>query len=255
VELITTDTKFDDKELAGMESAGHERYYSNPSFTKMINDMPIVDPIGYNHLKDVFRGYYGRDVQNGYDLATAYAISKNPNGGSIDKSSPIPREGAIGQKNAKEIANVQSSNTLAREQTMESTKEKNKEVKQPDVEGYVQGIENRAMQKGLTTVTFNGKTYQGYEVEQDPKIRSLSTRTQGGHKVEPDLTLYDPKTKTYTSFKYERDDNGAPKGTNIEHSYLPLQLSRDAVKRGISGKVPEANSTPPKSTKKDINGF
>jgi hypothetical protein len=234
------DNKFDDIGLNKIYSAGATTYQNHMGFQQMIDGIIKNQGQTYQTLKGIFKSEFGRDAAHPEDIAAAYAMSKNGDRGKEPVTNAIPREGEIGQKNAKEIANLQSANTLNREQTMEGVKEKNKEVKQPDVEGYVQGIENRARENGLKTITYNGKEYQGYPVESEPKLKGMSTRTINGHKVEPDVTLFDPVSKTYLSFKYKRnEDTGAPDENNTEPSFIPVVVSREAYKRGLGDKGTE----------------
>lgn len=108
-QLISTYySKFENKDLIGMYSMGATRYNSHPGFKQKIDSIAkagsdVSDPNHHTYveLNDIFKKYYGKEMDSPEDISGAFILSNNPN-----KSSRTVI------KNDQEALNVQKSNLI-----------------------------------------------------------------------------------------------------------------------------------------------
>lgn len=237
-QVVTTDTTFGKDDLTGMYGAGAQRYYSSPGFKGMIDAIP-KNPIQFNDLNGLFKQHYGHDVQSGEDLAAAYAISKNPNARSVDKSGPIPSYSDIAQGKKLQVAGAQSGITLGREKALadynRDQKATQEEKKVPDTESMLKDIEAGAVKKQIQPFTNRGTPDAGYSVPITPEMKSAFKKVVGGHVEEPDDIKYKPKTGEYTAIWFKREGGVPVKNpsgaSNVNSESLqPVTLPRATIK-------------------------
>lgn len=239
-QTVRTDTNFGKDDLIGMYGAGSSRYYSNPGFKVMIDAIPKTNPIQFQDLNSLFKTHYGRDVQTGEDLAAAYAISKNPNARSTEKTSPIPGFSDIAQGKKLQVAGVNAGIQLNKEEKLhdyDNAHPSPSATPQADTEGLLQTLESNAQKGQLIENTIGGKKSTGYSVELAPKLANIFSVTHNGHKEPPDRIVFDPATKNYTGLWYEKN-NGDLAGSNgnyaVSQSLPPKTLSRDVIKQELN---------------------
>lgn len=239
-QVVTTDTTFGKDDLTGMYNAGAQRYYSNPGFKGFVDNIP-KNPIQFQDLNGLFKTHYGRDVQSGEDLAAAYALSKNPNARSVDKTSPIPSYSDVAQGKKVQVAGIQSGITLGREKQLRDydnshpapTAASTKPV--PDTESMLKEIEGNAVKKQIQPFSNNGTPDAGYSVPITPELKTVFKRVVNGKSEEVDDVKYKPKTQEYTGIWFQKKGGVTvknPSGASAVNSEAlpPVTLPRATVK-------------------------
>jgi hypothetical protein len=238
-QVVTTDTTFGKDDLTGMYNSGAQRYYSSPGFKGFIDNIP-KNPIQFQDLNGLFKTHFGRDVQTGEDLAAAYALSKNPNARSVDKTSPIPSYSNIAQGKKLQVAGVQSAITLGREKALSDYNTDKKDEKAakatPDTEAMLGEIEKGAVTKKIQPFSNRGQQDAGYSVPITPEMKTAFKKVVGGHVEEPDDIKYKPNTGEYTAIWFKKDPETKATvktagGSSVNSESLPpVTLPRATIK-------------------------
>lgn len=231
-EQVIHNYKFNQNDLNGLYVQGATAYHNNPSFQGEI-DKVKDSPEMHQHLNEVFKEHYGRDLYSPEDAATAYMLTLHP-----DISNKVEQPRNL-QYSPWETASA----SLGREKQMYDYKEQHQQdkldISDAAADKWLQGREAEAKSGGPKKYTdVNGHESKSYNVKLDPdQIKTIFGQrdVSGKHVLVPDeVHVLENGDYLPVYYKY-KDGKKVPSGTGdylVDTKYTK-PVSRESVKASI----------------------